>query len=122
MVTAVTFTLGARFEYPCGVDIIEHFTIRGALGWDDTAAYCPSVQNDGAGATLSQAASEFRAIQHQIVAKNIKQRRRGTDVNGAHFSVHFEWEPHANAFSNLRQQQYGRPSSQAELKNLLKKS
>jgi len=72
-------------DNPCAVDIIEHFTIRGALGWDDTAAYCPSVQNDGAGATLSQAASEFRAIQPQIVAESIKQRRRGTDVNGAHF-------------------------------------
>jgi hypothetical protein len=39
-----------------------YFTTRGALGWYDTGAYRSSVQNDGAGATLSQAASEFRTI------------------------------------------------------------
>src|SRR5215469_17867574 len=48
----------------------------------DTGAHRPPVHDDGTGAALSQAASEFGPSQMQFVGKHIKQRRFRINVHG----------------------------------------
>ena len=59
-----------------------------ARGRRDARAHGGAVDDDGARAALAQPTAEPRALQAEVVAKDVQQRRRRIDVHRVRTSVH----------------------------------